>query len=62
MVGGRADGEEVRRQRADDLPVILGHRVEAVERAEHPVGVHAHEDRADVGVDVAVVVPVDVFT
>ena len=57
VVSGRPDGEEVGREGAYDLPVVFGHRVETVERVEHPVRVHAHKYRAHVGVDVAVVVP-----
>ena len=58
MVSGCPDGEEMGRESANDLPVILGHRVKTVERVEHPIRVHANQYRAHVGVDIAVVVPI----
>ena len=55
VVGGGAHDKQMRGQRAHDLPVVLGHGVQAVV-VGHPVGVDGHEDGADVGVDVVVVV------
>ena len=55
-VGRRANGEEMRREGAEDLVLVLGHRLQPVD-VEHPVGVDSHQDRPGVRVDEVGVIP-----